>query len=94
MLRIGKKVYLESCVMCHGIDAKGHGPLSKLKNSSLYPADLSKTLLNREQQIVYTKYGGKFWGSAEANMPSWRNEYDDFTLHSVILYIEEVLDKK
>jgi hypothetical protein len=43
--------------------------------------------------FLYSKYGGKFWGTHKDDMPSWKRKYKDFTLKSVIYYIEETYKK-
>lgn len=93
MLKRGKKVYKKNCSWCHGLDAKGDGEATKNPDSVVFPYDLTKTILTKEQMFLYAKYGGKFWGTDKDDMPSWSRKYDDYTLKSVIKYINETFRK-
>jgi mono/diheme cytochrome c family protein len=93
MLKRGKKIYKRNCSWCHGVDAKGDGEATHNPEKSIYPYDLTKTLLDEKQMFLYAKYGGKFWGTDKDDMPSWKRKYKDFTLKSVIYYIEETYRK-
>ncbi len=93
MLKRGKKIYKRNCGWCHGPEAKGDGEASRNPELSIFPYDLTKTLLSEEQMFLYAKYGGEFWGTHKEDMPSWSRKYDDFTIKSVIRYIDEKLKK-
>ncbi len=93
MLKRGKKIYQRNCGWCHGLQAKGDGEASRNPELSIFPYDLTKTLLTKEQMFLYAKYGGEFWGTHKEDMPSWSRKYDDFTIKSVIRYIDEKLKK-
>ncbi len=43
--------------------------------------------------FLYTKEGGKFWGTHKDDMPSWKKKYSDFDLKSVVEYIDKVIKK-
>jgi len=88
MFKRGKKIYKRNCSWCHGLDAKGDGEATRNPEKSIYPYNLRRTLLTSEQMFLYSKHGGKFWGTAKNDMPSWSRKYDDYTLKSVIKYIE------
>jgi len=94
MLKRGKKIYKRNCSWCHGLDAKGDGEASRNPELSIFPYDLTKTLLDEKQMFLYVKYGGLFWGTHKDDMPSWSKKYDDFTLKSVILYIQKNFREK
>ncbi len=89
MLKRGKKIYKRNCSWCHGLEAKGDGEASRNPELSIFPYDLTKTLLTKKQMFLYVKYGGEFWGTHKTDMPSWSRKYDDFTIKSVVRYIEE-----
>ncbi len=89
MLKRGKKIYKRNCSWCHGLEAKGNGEASRNPELSIFPYDLTKTLLTKKQIFLYIKYGGQFWGADKTDMPSWSRKYDDFTIKSVVRYIEE-----
>jgi mono/diheme cytochrome c family protein len=88
MIQDGKKVYRRECASCHGLTARGDGKKTRDRKNPVYPYDLTKTLLSSKQMFLYVKYGGKFWGTDKNDMPSWKHKYDDKTLRSVVLYIE------
>ena len=46
----GKEEYLSNCAVCHGIDGKGKGPLSKTLKPK--PADLT-TVARRETTVYF-----------------------------------------
>ena len=94
MHKRGEKIYKRNCSWCHGIDAKGNGKATRNPEKSIYPYNLSKTLLSKEQMFLYTKHGGKFWGTHKDDMPGWSRKYDDYTLKSVVLYIDETFRNK
>lgn len=94
MLKRGKKIYTRNCSWCHGINGKGDGEATKNPEMSIFPYDLKKTLLDEKQMFLYTKYGGKYWGTAREDMPSWKRKYDDYTLKSVVKYINIEFKKK
>ncbi|MEA3354139.1 MAG: c-type cytochrome [Campylobacterota bacterium] len=94
MLKRGKKIFKRNCSWCHGKLGKGDGVATKNPVDSIFPYDLTKTLLTKQQIFLYMKYGGKKWGTHGTDMPSWKRKYDDFTLRSVTRYIDEVLRKK
>jgi len=94
MLKRGKKIYTRNCSWCHGLTGKGDGEATRNPEKSIFPYDLSKTLLTSEQMFLYAKHGGKFWGTDKNDMPSWQRKYDDYTLKSVVKYIDEEFRKK
>jgi len=89
MLKRGKKIYKRNCGWCHGHTGEGDGEATRNPEKSIYPYNLRKTLLTPEQMFLYAKYGGKFWGTDKDDMPSWKRKYDDYTLKSVVRYIDE-----
>ena len=88
MAKRGKKIYYRNCSWCHGTQGKGDGEATRNPELSIFPYDLTKTLLNQKQIFLYIKYGGKFWGTHKDDMPSWKNKYDDFTIKSVVKFVE------
>ncbi|MDQ7044990.1 MAG: c-type cytochrome [Sulfurimonas sp.] len=94
MLKRGKKIYGRNCSWCHGVIADGNGDATRNPEMSIFPYNLNKSLLSKDQMFLYSKHGGKFWGTAKNDMPSWSKKYDDYTLHSVVMYVKEVLGAK
>jgi len=89
MLTHGKKIYMRNCSWCHGATGEGDGEATRHPELSIFPYNLKKALLTNEQMFLYAKYGGQFWGTHKDDMPSWSRKYDDYTLKSVIRYIDE-----
>ena len=94
MKKWGKKIYKRNCSWCHGKKGQGDGSATKSPVDSIFPYDLTKTLLTKQQIFLYIKYGGKHFGTDKTDMPSWKKKYSDFKLHSVAKYIDEVIRKK
>jgi mono/diheme cytochrome c family protein len=94
MLKVGKKIFNRNCSWCHGVDGHGDGEATRNPEMSIFPYNLVTSILNEEQMFLYTKYGGKHWGTHKTDMPSWSSKYDDYTLKSVSRYIFEVLRKE
>lgn len=94
MHKRGAKIYKRNCSWCHGLEGKGDGAATRNPEKSIYPYELGKTLLTKKQMFLYAKYGGKFWGTDKNDMPGWSRKYDDYTLKSVVLYIDETFRKK
>ena len=88
MLKRGKKIYKRNCSWCHGLTAHGDGEATRNPEMSIFPYDLTKTLLTSKQMFLYVKYGGKYWGTHKDDMPNWSRKYDDYTIESVVKYIE------
>ncbi len=93
MLKRGKKIYKRNCFWCHGPEGKGDGEATRNPEMSIFPYNLRKTLLDEKQMFAYVKYGGKYWGAYTNDMPSWSPKYDDFTIKSIIKYINKDLKK-
>lgn len=91
MLHQGKKIYNRNCSGCHGLNGKGNGEATKTPKVSIYPYNLTKSLLDEKQMFLYVKYGGKYWGTNKNDMPSWSKKYDDYTLKSIVKYVKTQL---
>jgi len=90
----GKKIYKRNCMWCHGITGDGCGEATHNPELSIFPYSLQKSILNEDQLFLYSKYGGKFWGTHKDDMSAWSVKYDDFTLKSVVKYIRDNIQKK
>jgi mono/diheme cytochrome c family protein len=96
-LQYGKKVYNKNCSLCHGANGDGNSEYvrkSKNEKNFIYPYDLQRILLDENQIFLYTKYGGKYWGTDKDDMPSWKKKYDDYALKSVSKYINKMIKNK
>lgn len=87
MLKRGEKIYKRNCSWCHGITGEGNGEATRNPEMSIFPYNLRKTLLDDKQMFLYIKYGGKYWGTDKEDMPGWSRKYDDFTMKSIVKYI-------
>jgi cbb3-type cytochrome c oxidase subunit III len=87
----GKKIFKRNCAFCHGMQGKGDGIATKNPENSIYPYDLTKTVLDEEQIFLYTKFGGKHWGTARGDMPPWSKKYNDFKLKAVAKYVDKYI---
>jgi len=94
LLKWGKKIFNRNCKYCHGKEGIGDGEATKNPVDSIYPYNLTKTLLTKKQIFLYVKYGGQYFGTDKNDMPSWKNKYNDFKLHGVAKYIDEVIRNK
>ena len=91
MKKWGKKIYKRNCSWCHGKNGHGNGLATKSPIDSIFPYDLTKTLLTNKQVFLYTKFGGHYFGTYKKDMPGWHKKYNDFRLHSVVKYVNEVI---
>ncbi len=91
MLKVGEKVFKRNCSLCHGIKGEGDGIAIDSLEDSIFPYNLTKTILSTQQMFLYVKYGGHAWGTHKSDMPAWGKKYDNFTLKSVVKYVDEVL---
>jgi mono/diheme cytochrome c family protein len=78
-LSYGKAEYLNSCAVCHGVDAEGDGPLTEVLMKR--PADLTR-LAERNggrfpYQRVFAVIDGRFDVSShgEREMPVWGRQF-------------------
>ncbi len=97
MLSVGAKIFKKNCSMCHGKSGNGESEYveeSKASKNFIFPYNLTRTLLSKEQIFLYAKFGGYFWGADKEHMPAWKKKYNDFELKSVSKYINEKIKKK
>ena len=96
MLKTGEEIFKRSCTKCHSISGNSQSEYVKKSKKSkvfIYPYNLTKTLLEKDEIFLYTKYGGQYWGAAKNDMPSWQHKYNDFELKSVAKYIMKERNK-
>lgn len=95
-LKRGEKIFKRNCSLCHGIRGDGESEFVEKSSESsnfIYPYNLTKIILNEDQIYLYSKFGGKFWGTHKNDMPSWKTKYSDNDLRSVARYIIEKIQK-
>jgi len=91
-LSVGKNIFQKKCALCHGIKGNGKSKFveeSKANRNFIYPYNLTRTLLSKDQIFLYAKFGGHFWGTDKKDMPSWSRKFNDAELKSVASYIQE-----
>ncbi len=97
-MKKGKKIFKRNCSLCHGLNGNGESEFveqSKGQNSFIYPYNLQKIILDEDQIFLYSKLGGKYWGTDKNDMPAWKKKYNDKTLKAVARYIKtEIINKK
>jgi mono/diheme cytochrome c family protein len=86
-LEIGEELYQKTCFYCHGTKGEGDGPATKSPPSSIFPVSLVKSILTEEQIYLFAKQGGKYWGRARDDMPSWKRRFSDDELRSIAKYV-------
>jgi len=89
MLEVGKRIYQENCILCHGKEGKGDGSFTKSKSKVILPYNFSKIILTNKQIFLYAKYGGHFFGANKITMHNWGDQYSDYELMSVTKYIDK-----
>jgi hypothetical protein len=67
----------------------------KIKNITLLATkNPNDSTIDKKQMFLYVKYGGKYWGTYKDDMPSWKIKYSNYTLKSMVKYVDEVIRKK
>ena len=88
MFRIGKAVYEETCISCHGVDGNTNPDMQLV----VKPRKLTKTILTQEQSIKIISEGAHFWGARADIMPSWKYVYDKNQIEAVAYYISKAFN--
>ncbi len=97
----GRRLYVSYCLLCHGTDGAGDGPLAKAMKIS--PADLTTTIRSRSDTIltkIITGRGGQTITGRErhnllsASMPEWKNLFDPAQVDALIAYLRFLSRKK
>ena len=90
----GRGLYVSYCLLCHGTDGKGDGPLAKAMK--ITPADLSTTVRSRSDTILRKIITGEgrqtITGRDRHNllsdaMPQWQDTFNEAQLDSLIAYL-------
>ena len=97
----GRKLYVSYCLLCHGIDGKGGGPLAKAMK--ITPTDLSTTVRSRSDTILtkiitgagpQTITGRERHNLLSASMPEWKDVFDRAQVEALIAYLRFLSRKK
>lgn len=90
----GRRLYVSYCMLCHGPEGKGDGPLAKVME--INPADLSTTVRSRSDTILTKIITGEgrqtITGRDRHNllneaMPEWKDVFSDTQVRSLIAYL-------
>lgn len=88
----GKKLYMNYCASCHGVDAKGRGPVaSSLKKQ---PTDLTK--LQKGPKFPTSEVTRKISGSSlspihgKKDMPVWGLIFSQEDITNLVKYLESI----
>jgi len=88
----GKKLFMNYCASCHGVDAKGRGPVaSSLKKQ---PTDLTK--LQKGPKFPTSEVTGKISGSSlspihgKKDMPVWGLIFSQEDIQNLVKYLESI----
>jgi copper transport protein len=79
----GQELYQQNCVICHGLNARGDGPLAATLNPR--PADLRIHVAQHTEGQLWTWLSDGFPGSA---MPAFRTTLSDEDRWNVINYLD------
>jgi len=88
---VGSHLYRSYCLVCHGVDGKGAGPLAK--SLSLEPADLSSGQYRTENVEDLAAIIGDYRGQAGAGMPNWGAMLSREELLDIAAYIPRIAEK-
>ena len=90
----GRRLYVSYCLLCHGGDGKGDGPLAKAMK--IHPADLTTTVRSRSDTILTKIITGEgrqtITGRDRHNllsdaMPEWKDVFSEPQVKSLIAYL-------
>jgi mono/diheme cytochrome c family protein len=90
----GRRLYVSYCLLCHGTDGKGDGPLAKAMKIS--PADLTTTVRSRSDTILAKIITGEgrqtITGRDRHNllseaMPEWNEVFSESQVEALIAYL-------
>ncbi len=90
----GRRLYVSYCLLCHGADGKGDGPLATAMKIS--PADLTTTVRSRSDTILTKIITGEgrqtITGRDRHNllseaMPEWNEVFNESQVKALIAYL-------
>jgi len=90
----GRRLYVSYCLLCHGADGKGDGPLAKAMKIS--PADLTTTVRSRSDTILtkiitgdgrQTITGRDRHNLLSEAMPEWNEVFNESQVKALIAYL-------
>ena len=95
-MRSGEGNFMQNCMVCHGMEGKGDGPLAESLGGDIRPRDLADAALLsiRTDEFLFKviKHGGKQSGLSEL-MPDWGETFDDEAIDNLVKYVRVKLCK-
>ena len=97
----GRRLFVSYCLLCHGAEGKGDGPLAKAMKIS--PADLTTTVRTRSDTILTKIITGEgkqtITGRDRHNllseaMPEWKNLFSQSQVEALIAYLRFLGSKR
>ena len=85
MYEIGKEIYKDTCISCHGEDGKADVDLKLI----VKPRSLQSSILTEEQSYKIIKHGAHYWGASSDIMPAFGTVYDETKLRAISFYIKK-----
>lgn len=85
---IGSHLYRSYCLVCHGVDGEGGGPLAEKLN--LDPADLSSEQYQTKDLEDLAVLIGGYRRIEESNMPNWDIVLSQAELLDIAAYISKI----
>jgi mono/diheme cytochrome c family protein len=86
-VQAGKTVYVQQCMICHGISGKGNGPSGKKLDPK--PTDFTKAVANDEEWFKATKLGTKAIGKSNG-MEAYSAKLTDQQIRDVLAYVKSL----
>jgi len=83
----GNIVFRNYCVLCHGLNADGHGRAARMYDPK--PANLRESMVSDAYKERIVRQGGKRVGRSEF-MPPWGEELTDEQILDVVRYLRSV----
>ena len=85
---IGRNLYFSYCLVCHGPDGKGTGPI--VKNLSITPADLTSDGFQSKSITELVAVIGGYRSRDKSAMPNWDAVLDKTDLVDIAAYVSRI----
>ena len=84
----GAELYRQYCVMCHGVEGRGHGPAREMF-PDLVPSDLTMNafVIAQDWDALYDNLHSGFSRVHRVNMPTWGGILDGGQLWDLVAYL-------